>query len=253
MSKDQVFYRYKYVEFSQNSLKIITDGTIKFTCPLDFNDPFDCRPYLLVDDDVVTSKPFKIAQKYKKLSPAEKIKQKPQMLKNLKNAIDSGEHTKIFLQDLGVLSLSRTANNILMWSHYADNHRGFVVEFKYDMDILSSKAHRLESLFPIPVEYETSRPIHKMSERFDPTKHFLTKSIDWKYEQEERVITTNEGHGVHPYNRKEILNAVVAGAKMSDKDFESLRNAVEKASCEIGREIKIKKAKVSDYRYEVII
>ncbi|MFM5095678.1 DUF2971 domain-containing protein [Aeromonas rivipollensis] len=175
------------------------------------------------------------------------------MLKNLKNVIDSGEYIKIFLQGLGVLSLSRTANNILMWFHYADNHRGFVVEFKYDMDILSSKAHRLESLFPTPVEYETSRPIHKMSEQFDPIKHFLTKSIDWQYEQEERVITTNEGHGIHPYNRKETLNAVFAGAKMSDKDFESLKNAVEIASYEIGREIKIKKAIVSDDRYEVII
>jgi hypothetical protein len=36
--------RYKYLPFDEGSLRIIKDGTIKFTQPSKLNDPFDCSP-----------------------------------------------------------------------------------------------------------------------------------------------------------------------------------------------------------------
>ncbi len=36
--------RYKYLPYNEGSLRIITDGTIKFNSPSDLNDPFDCAP-----------------------------------------------------------------------------------------------------------------------------------------------------------------------------------------------------------------
>jgi hypothetical protein len=35
---------YKYLPFSDGSLKILSEGTIKFSKPSEFNDPFDCAP-----------------------------------------------------------------------------------------------------------------------------------------------------------------------------------------------------------------
>lgn len=35
---------YKYLPFDEGSLRIITEGTIKFTLPSEVNDPFDCAP-----------------------------------------------------------------------------------------------------------------------------------------------------------------------------------------------------------------
>jgi hypothetical protein len=44
MSKLRRIRRYKYLSFSEKSLRIIKSGTIKFTKPSEFNDPFDCDP-----------------------------------------------------------------------------------------------------------------------------------------------------------------------------------------------------------------
>lgn len=41
MKQQEFIYRYKYLPFNENSLKILTEGTIKFTDPETFNDPFD--------------------------------------------------------------------------------------------------------------------------------------------------------------------------------------------------------------------
>ncbi|MES9903809.1 MAG: hypothetical protein ABW168_14180 [Sedimenticola sp.] len=41
---DETILRYKYVPFSEGSLSIIKEGTMKFTPPTEFNDPFDCAP-----------------------------------------------------------------------------------------------------------------------------------------------------------------------------------------------------------------
>ena len=49
-NEDHVIYRYKYLPFSEGSLKALTEGTMKFTCPLDFNDPFDCLSHTVEDD-----------------------------------------------------------------------------------------------------------------------------------------------------------------------------------------------------------
>jgi len=41
---------YKYLSGNTGALKILSDGTIKFTEPRTFNDPFDCAPYIEVPD-----------------------------------------------------------------------------------------------------------------------------------------------------------------------------------------------------------
>lgn len=40
---------------------------------------------------------------------------------------------------LGILSLSRTFTNLLMWSHYANNHTGFVIGLMIPMSFSTKK------------------------------------------------------------------------------------------------------------------
>ncbi len=40
------FFIYKYLPFTEGSLKVLDENTLKFTHPDDFNDPFDCLPYI---------------------------------------------------------------------------------------------------------------------------------------------------------------------------------------------------------------
>ncbi len=81
----------------------------------------------------------------------------------------------------GVLCFSTVNDNLLMWAHYADSHKGFVLEF----DTEDEQFRRLGDLHPIT--YDTNRPV------LDPVKQitfdiYLRKSLDWQYEHEYRLV-----------------------------------------------------------------
>jgi len=87
---------------------------------------------------------------------------------------------------LAVLSLSAVSDNQLMWSHYANNHRGVVLGFNSTI-----------SFFPeaFEVKYQSQRPTLDILNR--PTNNDELKAAvqsicgiknkDWAYEQEYRV------------------------------------------------------------------
>ncbi len=106
---------------------------MKFTCPSEFNDPFDCDPEMDEDKHLNYIKGRKDLLKKVGddlgLSPAERIQQKGVMLKRVGNAIQNGEFGQKLVNEVGICSLSRDPLNLLMWAHYAKDHTGFVVEF----------------------------------------------------------------------------------------------------------------------------
>lgn len=85
----------------------------------------------------------------------------------------------------GILSFSETWKNPLLWSHYANRHKGVALEF----EIKDAIAH--------PIKYRSERyvlnagesyAVQKKMERKDIEGIWLTKYIDWSYEEEIRVI-----------------------------------------------------------------
>lgn len=59
------------------------------------------------------------------------LRNKTKILKDLEKHKDS--FLSATLKNVGVLCLSKDSKNILMWSHYAQNHTGFVIEFKINL------------------------------------------------------------------------------------------------------------------------
>lgn len=83
--------------------------------------------------------------------------------------------------------LSRCYKNILMWSHYAGSHKGIVVGLDVDALDLNNKG------FAVPAEkgvVSYSEELPSVDAEF--TKRLLTKSIDWEYENEVRVVGEEE-------------------------------------------------------------
>jgi hypothetical protein len=78
----------------------------------------------------------------------------------------------------GCLSLSAICTNILMWSHYAQHHRGLVIGFDAEHEYFGRSVD--------PVVYSTSRQPHNPSEHQHSGDLFYAKSTDWAYEQEYR-------------------------------------------------------------------
>lgn len=112
--------------------------------------------------------------------------------------------------DYAVISLSETNNNLLMWSHYADQHKGIIIELNLDHKLFSDY-----SSFPVTkydenldaevldieeierrdeinagkvqrVRYNALRPSY--TEFDNILEHFLVKSDEWIYEKEHRII-----------------------------------------------------------------
>lgn len=115
--------------------------------------------------------------------------------------------------DYSVVSLSETNNNLLMWSHYADEHKGIVIEFDIEQPIfdqyktnkvLGSVLDEDDEYIDVINEEETKnrqalntgkiQRIRYNSKRPDLDsyenilEHFLVKSEEWIYEKEHRVI-----------------------------------------------------------------
>ncbi|MDP3453853.1 DUF2971 domain-containing protein [Methyloversatilis sp.] len=231
--EENVVYRYKYLPFNENSIKTIVEGSISFTCPLAFNDPFDCRPYVCPNSalDISAKRPDlyrKVGQELG-LSPAKRIMSKSVILKRLKDRVESGKWITDLLVGVGVVSLSTDALNTLMWSHYADFHRGFVLEFRIPLRGREEEAKfARDRLTPFPVRYSENRPhVEMFSNPHDLVeKILLTKSLDWAYEAEERVVDQIRGPGIFKYRRDDILRSIICGVKMPLDDFNRLQAVV---------------------------
>ena len=91
---------------------------------------------------------------------------------------------------VGILSLSETRDNLLMWAHYAEGHTGFVLMLDGTHDFF--KGNNLSSetakgfAKPEPVQYRLERP--RTPIEAPPLEILLIKSSDWKHEKEWRYL-----------------------------------------------------------------
>ncbi|TSA09789.1 MAG: DUF2971 domain-containing protein [Deltaproteobacteria bacterium] len=255
--------RYKYLPFDEGSLRIITDGTIKFTPPSKVNDPFDCAPDVETCNiaEYLNSRPDLLARAGERLnlSPAQIIEEKQTMIKRLEIAADHGAFGQQFSDSVGICSLTRDPLNLLMWAHYAQHHTGFVVEFDIPIVVTDTDKPPTESLLdwliPQEVEYQTSKPVVSFFDDKDVTtkKQFLVKGEDWAYEQEERVIDYVRGHGIHKYDRKTVLHSVIAGMRMDDRNYMTLVESVNKANQDLNLRIEVYKTEPVKGKFELFV
>ncbi|MEL0623840.1 DUF2971 domain-containing protein [Marinomonas arenicola] len=248
---------YKYLPFSAPAKCILSDGTIKFSSYSEFNDPFDCKGNYDIDKSLsyVKRHPTLLKQIGSEagLSPAQRIQNKGKILSRISTSLQTGEHHEAIVGSVGICCLSRKKDQILMWSHYADNHKGFVVEFDVnDVVMNKNKKKQTESLIGWDIEYSSSMPIIIVGEdRFDAVKKiFLTKSLDWEYESEYRALNMDEGPGVYNFDQT-IITKVIAGVKMSDLDYQELSNLVNDLSKNTGCNPELIRATMSKKEYKL--
>lgn len=109
-----------------------------------------------------------------------------------------------------VLCLTKEYNNILMWSHYGDEHKGYCYGYRFDdlykiissLKFNSTEENQTKSCLVIlgKVTYTTKRPKQRSSYSsftWADINHYInacfTKFKDWEYEKEVRfVIMSNQ-------------------------------------------------------------
>ncbi len=93
---------------------------------------------------------------------------------------------------IGILSLSKLRDNPLMWAHYCQEHKGFVVGFDTSHSFFDRRLDDQDVFRSLkPVTYITGRPSKYLAD-YSPDEAIkdllCTKSEDWEYEAEWRMI-----------------------------------------------------------------
>lgn len=131
-------------------------------------------------------------------------------------------YNEVMFSAFGVLSLSELPDNHLMWAHYADSHKGFCLGFEnHETNIIGQYGHAVDYVEKMPKPSIASFAMDAGGEVIHLIAY--TKSKDWAYEKEWRVLK-QEGNRLYPYPGR--LIEVVLGLNISASDEMKVREAV---------------------------
>jgi len=228
---------YRYRILNNYSLNALSKFELSFTSPSEFNDPFDCFIKYNVDDiikyfnDNLNLKKILIEYDYYYCN-----KKKP-TYEELSEYISNYNHNLIFkplieeyclsalktVRDyFFVACFSENVNNTVLWAYYANDSRGFCLEYDEDMllklidkyckskkisnefnyifnvNYLEEFPDRTDLMIKILTKYVKFLNKSIGDNRYkridfeltlnDIKSIFLNKTINWRYEEEKRII-----------------------------------------------------------------
>lgn len=250
----EAFFKYYTVESAKATLR---STARKWSTPLLFNDPFDNQFDLRFEEPseelakanlahfikVLSSKePFKPNQFGPQTPSMELLRQVHAANPNLEYsaedlayllegelegmqkvatiAPETNDEIRRIMADTSIFCLSETHDNLLMWSHYAQNHTGAVIKFlalpEVDSPLIVAQ----------PVRYSEHMPRLKFASLLDFYEArmnvletiTLSKSVVWSYEKEWRIVASLRDktldHEILPFAPEEV-GAVYLGCKMT--------------------------------------
>jgi len=221
-------YFYKYYSVNNENFKFIerifTHDELFFPSPKQFNDPFDSKIQLCYDASNDDWRQFleSLLEKYApQISAEEKEIKITNILKEERHKRMPENLFNSYLDEMGVFCMSERKDHILMWSHYAQGHSGVCLEFKAistnPFFVIAQKVYYQDS-YP-QVNFFTSSQDEQMQ------AILLTKSKQWEYEQEWRIINHDNGPGIYKFPR-ELLTGVILGCKISEEYKKKIKELI---------------------------
>lgn len=166
--------------------KILIDSEVYFRSREQLNDPHELRPKIIFEGSDKQIRDYVrrlLHTGAPRLSPAKRLLEESRFIYRLRNGVGAFEHTLHDLLDrIGLLCLSKSSEDTLLWAHYADGHRGVCIEFDANIGLFSI-AQQVDYTDQVPL---VNRLIDSNEDILQ--KSMYTKNIAWKYEQEWRVI-----------------------------------------------------------------
>ena len=216
----QFLYRYRHLngKHRERTKKIFSDSVLHFANPTTFNDPFDCKVHFQPSFSVEVLKRNYMDLLKKRMPDLNRKERRTKATNDIKamkpdkflSQITAGLQSSV--DNVGVLSLSATDRNILLWSHYAAGHTGLCLKF-------IATNHTPFFGLTLPVTYAQTYPeINVLSPPDKQIDAFLlTKAEGWCYEEEWRIIDHDRGAGDR-FFPAELLVGVILGTRMTRED-----------------------------------
>lgn len=212
---------YRYQPSSSYAIRNLSETKLWFSDPSTFNDPFDCATSTLehciqaaIDavDAPTALQLFISTSRHRPELLTEMASKSEAELQRIARGAFRHAIKLASERERGICCFSEKKDDLLMWGHYAESHRGFCLEFDTTFDPFNS-----EDKFH-PVRYQESLPswdLNRLAEGdFEQLiYHFCTKAICWSYEHEWRTMHKKR-NTAYEYEQQ-ALTAVYFGARAS--------------------------------------
>ncbi len=207
---------YKYRKVDENTLSIFINDEVYFSSVESFNDPFDGQLNLF---DGLRA----FVENSEELEP-------PDDYSKTKKICDDANKE---LANTGMFSLSTINNQIIMWSHYSDHHKGICIGFSREGLIEEFGSARHPTHYD--VFYDDAKPFVRALEQYKASGlqpfDFLEADVfrilveykheNWKYEHEVRFLRSLVGSvKINPNN----IKAVIYGIRTQKKHKKLISN-----------------------------
>lgn len=223
------FFKYRHAtgDAAKYLERTVLHNEIYYAPATSFNDPFDCTAVFAEEtgtDEELMADYIHLARKYGPEMTDEELRiDAEQMIadpsrnprnQTVRNTIQD-EYGRTIRASTGIYCVSENSDDILMWSHYADHHRGVCLEFDGQAKLMQ---------LAMRVSYSHDRPqiARGDSNQIKLEKGILTKSNHWQYEREWRLIRYQQGPGIAKF-RPENLTGIIVGAQASMQVLQLLR------------------------------
>lgn len=216
-------YLFKYRKVSENDnssiekiKNILLQSELWLSSPADFNDPFDTSAKIIFEG-TGAQKRERFDLLIKRMEPKISWKKRKEYINSIMAAHGNSFHQKLqemqnaLAKSLGVCSFAGDARNILMWSHYANNHSGICLQFNRAIDPQSF-------LQAVQVDYTDRYPVidWMVNSTGENIKSVLSKHAGWSYERESRIIIPMRANSPLTF-RAEALCAIIFGCKSTSQ------------------------------------
>ncbi len=203
-------YIYKYTSINKFLFETLIRGELWFNPPAHFNDPFDS--FLPIDFAIETYKKIEFREPNRELTKEEQSKTvRPIIFRN---------ELEQLRNEMGVSCFSTVHDNLIMWSHYGDKHKGLILKFDVaELQKFFSNISYVTYTNKIkPVNYE--RPANEIIDKL-----LTRKSTHWKSEREIRIIVKKNGPFSFP---KSALIELIFGLKCDTHQTTDIMHLIQK-------------------------
>lgn len=197
---------FSFRKYNQFTLADLVNNEITVSPSTCMNDPFDSLINLWADKD--------------------KLNQTCTELLHIKPFHDSFKFYRIRSFCIG--GGNKPVKNILMWSHYADEHKGFCVKYRLSKHFIKQEENEgNQHMYMKKITYKDLK-FNLYSKSINSNIAFATKKKDWKYENEARLIVYNieekdSHYGIHLDNDSKI-EAIYFGYLCPKSTIKTIQN-----------------------------
>ena len=190
---------FKYRSLNANTLCALSSGDVWYSERAGLNDPFDCLP--TIERDIEKSQALEVMRRFG--VDETNTSANTDWVKIIEHCLRSQ------IEKMGVFCTSISSDNELMWSHYADSHKGIAIGYKILEEVADDS--RCPHQLPREVSYEgrgaaklsdfccwyLRKPGWRESLNALCKAFYFSKNPAWKYENEYRLLSVNESGLLH--------------------------------------------------------